>query len=112
MNVIAAIVATAVLCIGSYFWGGHVKAKDLDAIKTAMHQETKRALDDVKLEVTRVEREYNGKIELIQKQWDAEIAPLLTKAKAKCKEGAPSAPCQQANNAVLTVVFNLKKHNN
>ena len=62
MNLLAAIIVTAILCVGSYFWGGHQEAKKLEAIKSAMHSETKRALDDIKGEVSRVETEYNAKI--------------------------------------------------
>ncbi|MCV2361967.1 hypothetical protein LNV23_00720 [Paucibacter sp. DJ1R-11] len=108
MNVIAAIIATAFLCVGSYFWGGHEKGKELEAIRAAMREETTRALHDVKGEVARVEMEYNKKIESAQIKWTAEIAPLLDKAKAKCREGSTTTFCQQANNAVLVTIFGLK----
>ena len=112
MNLLAAIIVTAILCVGSYFWGGHQEAKKLEAIKSAMHSETKRALDDIKGEVSRVETEYNAKIKKMQEQWDTEIGPLILATKKKCKNSSSSSACNAANNAVLESVFNLKQKNN
>jgi hypothetical protein len=109
MNLLPPIIVTAILCVFSYFWGQHEEAKKLDRINTAIHQETKHALDDVRGEVTRIESEYNAKTTKMQEQWDMEIVPLLVIARKKCKEGNPTSACNAANNAVLESVFNLKQ---
>lgn len=111
MNMLPAMIVTALLCVCSYFWGEHEEAKRLDRINAAIHQETRHALDDVRTEVMRVEAEYNARTQKMQAQWEMEISPLIAVARKKCKEGKPSAACNAANNAVIEAAFNLHQQN-
>ncbi len=110
MNVLVTFFMAAVLCVGSFFFGGYTESQRLEEIKALIHQETQRALAESKQESQRVEKEFHDKLDKLQVQWDRQVNPLLNSSKEKCKGSkGNSSACMKANNAVLEALFNLKQ---
>lgn len=110
MNLLVAIIITAVLCGGSFFLGMRSEAARLEEIKALIHEETLKALAESKQESLRVEKEYHDKLDKLQAQWDTQINPLLNVSQQKCgNSGKSSKACMKANNQVLEKLFGIEQ---